>query len=244
MSGADNMALDVALMARARRTGDTVLRLYAWTRPTLSFGRNQRAAGSYEPRMLAERGIDVVRRPTGGRALLHGPEITYSVTAPVAGTLARAYGRINALLINALESLGVPANLVTAARRGAMPDATPCFAEPAVGEIVAGGRKLCGSAQWRDDGAMLQHGSILVDDKQSLVGELAGLTGSRGTPPATLRGLLGRAPSAAEFGAHLLAAVRAEEDPAAEWCTLESEVLRESARLASRFHDPSWTWRR
>src|SRR6476660_9009545 len=70
LGGPQNMALDEALMARARRRGETVLRVYGWSRPTLSLGRNQRAAGMYRETALAERGIDVVRRPTGGRALL------------------------------------------------------------------------------------------------------------------------------------------------------------------------------
>src|SRR6476620_9212884 len=82
LGGPENMALDEALMGRARRTGESVLRVYAWSRPTLSLGRNQRAVGLYREQALAERGVGVVRRPTGGRALLHHREITYSVTAP------------------------------------------------------------------------------------------------------------------------------------------------------------------
>src|SRR5215207_3150452 len=82
LGGPENMALDEALMARARRTGETVLRVYGWSRPTLSLGRNQRAAGLFDERALAERGVGVVRRPTGGRSLLHHREVTYSVTAP------------------------------------------------------------------------------------------------------------------------------------------------------------------
>src|SRR6185312_6462234 len=82
-AGADNMAMDEALMAHAARTGQWVLRVYAWSSPTLSFGRNQRALGAYDRARLAERGIDVVRRPTGGRAILHDREVTYSVVGPV-----------------------------------------------------------------------------------------------------------------------------------------------------------------
>src|SRR5215207_930480 len=110
LDGPENMALDEALMTRARRTGETVLRVYDWSTPTLSLGRNQRAAGLFDERALAERGVGVVRRPTGGRSLLHHREVTYSVTAPCLGDepLLAAYERINALLMNALATLGVP----------------------------------------------------------------------------------------------------------------------------------------
>src|SRR5690349_530391 len=80
--GAWNMALDEALMEHARRTNEWVLRVYAWSAPTLSFGRNQRALGVYLPERLERDAVSVVRRPTGGRAILHWREITYSVVAP------------------------------------------------------------------------------------------------------------------------------------------------------------------
>src|SRR3954466_12069034 len=82
-SGPENMALDEALMARAIETGEWVLRVYSWATPTLSLGRNQTARGRYDLGRIRERGLGVVRRPTGGRAILHDREITYSVTAPV-----------------------------------------------------------------------------------------------------------------------------------------------------------------
>src|SRR3954471_182370 len=108
LGGPENMALDEALMARARRSGETVLRVYGWSSPTLSLGRNQRARGIYLADELERRGIGVVRRPTGGRALLHHREITYSVTAPCAhdGGLVAEYRRINLLLGSALGALG------------------------------------------------------------------------------------------------------------------------------------------
>jgi lipoate-protein ligase A len=242
MDGPDNMALDVALMRRARSTGETVLRVYGWRTPTLSFGRHQRAAGEYDPSVIRAAGLDVIRRPTGGRALLHHREVTYSVTAPATDLPAVAYAGINALLINALGALGVPVSVFRSARRSPAPSARPCFAEPSAGELVADGGKLVGSAQWRDDGAMLQHGSILIDDDQSRVAML------RGDPPppapATLRGILGRAPSADEIGGHLRAAVRALADPSADWFDVEPGVTEEARALADRYRDPAWTWRR
>ena len=244
MDGPDNMALDEALLLRARATGETVLRTYTWAVPTLSLGRNQRAAGEYDTAMLARAGLAVVRRPTGGRALVHHREITYSVTAPVAGPLGHTYARINALLINALGALGVPTGIAERRARAPVPSGLPCFAEPGAGELVAEGRKLVGSAQWRDDGALLQHGSILVDDDQGLLAGLRSTSPDAVPPPATLRALLGRAPSVAEFSGHLLDAVRALEDPACQWWNPEPAVLCDAARLALRYRDPAWTWRR
>ena len=112
-SGAENMARDTALLARAARTGETVFSVYSWQHPTLSFGRNQTALGRYDVEKLRASGIDVVRRPTGGRAILHDREVTYSVTAPLEGAppLREAYRRINRILLDGLSRLGVSAEL-------------------------------------------------------------------------------------------------------------------------------------
>jgi lipoate-protein ligase A len=248
------MALDDALLARARETGECVLRVYAWERPTLSFGRNQTARGLYDPERLAARGLDVVRRPTGGRAVLHHREVTYSVTAPdgalapTGAPLRAAYARVNAVLLDGLRRLGVAARLAAPAGRAPVPDGAPCFETPTAGEIVVDGHggasKLVGSAQWRDGGALLQHGSILVDDDQRSVSELA----SRPLPPvpapATLRAMLGRAPGLDEVADALFAAARDREDPAAHPLELDG-ALAEAARAAQwRYDDPDWTWRR
>lgn len=244
LDGAANMALDVALMSRARRTGDTVVRVYGWSRPTLSFGRNQRARDAYHPASIAGAGVDVVRRPTGGRSLLHHHELTYSVTAPADEAAARAYRRINALLVNALDRLGVPVAISTGADEALPPSATPCFARPAAGELEAGGRKLVGSAQWRDDGALLQHGSILTDDDQGRIASLATAALPDVPAPATLRRLLGRVPEAEELAACLLDAVRALADPSARRIELERTLMDDAARLTDTFRADAWTWRR
>src|SRR5438045_6038726 len=108
-TGPENMALDEALMTRAHETGEWVLRVYSWASPTISLGRNQSARGRYDLGRIHERGLGVVRRPTGGRAILHNREITYSVTGPAqdAGDLRASYERINRLLLAGLNALGV-----------------------------------------------------------------------------------------------------------------------------------------
>src|SRR3954468_2844114 len=91
--GVHNMALDEALMERAATSGEWICRVYAWSEPTVSFGRNQAAERHYDRAKLQDRRLAVVRRPTGGRAILHHREITYAVAAPVsdAGGLHESY---------------------------------------------------------------------------------------------------------------------------------------------------------
>jgi lipoyl(octanoyl) transferase len=251
LDGPANMALDEALMERARRTRETVLRVYAWTEPTLSLGRNQRALGHYDLGRLREEGIVPVRRPTGGRALLHHREVTYSVTAPVvAGEgIGVVYERVNALLLRALEGLGVSAALA-AGHRTSAPGVMPCFAEPAPGELVVEGRKLVGSAQWRDAGALLQHGSILLEDDQSRIPSLLSAEGRArlgrqpALPPATLREVLARRPAIEEVAGALFDAVRAGADTHASELHPDAPLLHDAAARAGHFRDPAWTWRR
>src|SRR4029079_9952012 len=111
--GAENMARDVALMNRARETGEIVFSVYGWRQKTLSLGRNQRAKGCYDLDRMREMGVDVVRRPTGGRALLHHREVTYSVTAPIrqGDSLRDSYERINRISLMGLQQLGVRASV-------------------------------------------------------------------------------------------------------------------------------------
>src|ERR1043166_3427968 len=214
LSGALNMAWDEALMARARRTGEAVLRVYAWSAPTLSLGRNQAARDAYDLEGAERRGVGIVRRPTGGRALLHDHEVTYSVTAPEAfdPSPRGAYERINLVLLDALRALGVPAVVATVSARARPPGLSPCFDEPSAGEIVLDSRKLVGSAQWREAGAMLQHGSILIRDDQSVISALLRTPQPWATPAAaTLRDALGEEPSFARVAEALIAALRARE---------------------------------
>lgn len=244
--GVENMALDEALMASARQTGYWALRIYAWSAPTISLGRNQSAMRYYDRDHIREQGLAVVRRPTGGRAILHHREITYSVTAPTdaAGTERESYARINRLLVHALASLGVKARVAPRTERARTPDATPCFERPAEGELTFGGRKIAGSAQWRSDGALLQHGSILVEDDQSLLTEFS-LSPQPDLPaPATLTEALGRAPSIDEAGTAFAAAVHALEDPEASPLEIDDELRARVSSLVVHYSDDAWTWRR
>jgi lipoate-protein ligase A len=244
--GAQNMALDEALMSRARETGEFTLRVYSWSTPTLSLGRNQSAKRVYDLDRIRARRLGVVRRPTGGRAILHHREITYSVTAPAAdaGDLHESYDRINRVLVAGLERLGVRTEIAAAVGRALPPGPAPCFDVPSAGELVLDGRKLAGSAQWRSEGALLQHGSILVEDDQSSLADLT-LEPQRAVPaPATLSAALGRTPSPADVCSALGDAVRELEDPDAEELFLEPEIRARAAALVVQYEDDAWTWRR
>lgn len=247
--GAENMARDTALQARAARTSETVFSIYSWSRPTLSFGRHQPAMGLYDLERIRAADVDVVRRPTGGRAILHHHEITYSVTAPIddAVPLRATYSRINRILLDGLTRLGVSAKVASAAERAESPSVRPCFETPSEGELVANGKKLVGSAQWRDEGALLQHGSILVGDDQSSLPSFATAAANRPgrtiAKPATLSALLGRAPEPAEVASAMFAAVRSLEDGDATDLS-EDEIRAEALEHVPHFLDEGWTWRR
>ena len=241
------MARDTALQTRAAHIGETVFSIYSWSRPTLSFGRNQPAAGLYDLTRIRSADIDVVRRPTGGRTILHHREVTYSVTAPVDATsLRETYTRINRILQLGLSRLGVLVETASPSQRAAPLTVGSCFATPGEGELVAQGAKLVGSAQWRENGALLQHGSILVDDDQSWLPSFA--TPIRAADglipaPATLHALLGRAPDPLEVAGAMFDAVRELEDPDATELA-EGEVRGEALDRVPHFLDEDWTWRR
>jgi lipoate-protein ligase A len=248
--GAWNMAVDEALAATVAEGGAPVLRFYRWSLPCLSLGRNQPARGRYDLAALATRGIDVVRRPTGGRAVLHHRELTYAVAVPQAlfGGPRQAYAAINRALVAGLCRLGVPAAQQPAgAGRAPVPSLAPCFAEPVEGEVVAAGRKLVGSAQRRLGETILQHGSLPLHDDQSAVAALvirssADDGSDTADAPATLVDVLGREPEWEEltlaladgFAEALGIRFRADGLTGAE-----AEAAEEGAR---RYAGAAWTW--
>jgi lipoyl(octanoyl) transferase len=271
LPGADNMALDHALMLRAARTGEATLRIYTWRTPTLSFGRHEAAITMYDRAAIEAEGLSVVRRPTGGRAVLHDDEITYSVTAPLSAghpgsssgsaprVVRRAHARaiytaINHLLLQGLARLGVAAQIASgdSGTDGPRPLLTgPCFDAASDGELVVGGRKLIGSAQWREDGAVLQHGSMLISGHRARLAALSARSlpiPALPSPAAALRELLPRVPSpvevAAAFAAVLDDALAAAGAPAARVMSPGDETDAMTAAMRDRYEDETWTWRR
>ena len=243
-TGDVNMAFDEALMRWSARSGDAVFRVYAWSSPTLSLGRNQRARGLYDVRAARSSGIGIVRRPTGGRALLHHREVTYCACLPAddAAAARAAYDFINGVLLAGLSSLGAPVSLARDAA-ALPPGPRPCFDVPSAHEIVVDGRKLVGSAQWRHGGALLQHGSILLHDDQSLIATL--MLAPEGSPvAATLADALGREPAIDEVAVALRDALCRRSGSAPAAYAPDDVLLDEVDRLSGGYRDDDWTWRR
>ena len=243
--GPHNMGLDEALMRRARITGEGVFRIYGWSSRTLSLGRNQRARGCYDDAAARRIGVSFVRRPTGGRALLHHREVTYSATLPVSDPTdaARAYDFINEVLLGGLTAMGVRAARAPAG--SAMPPGLrPCFDVPAEREIVVGGRKLVGSAQWRRGGALLQHGSILIADDQALIGQLLVAPTAVTPAAATLTEALGHAPETSDVAARIRAALEQQVGRTVTPLAADAIAPAEIDARRREYADDSWTWRR
>ncbi len=241
--GFENMAIDQALLGRAGRHGERWLRLYRWQPHCLSFGRHEPAARRYDPARIAQHGLDAVRRPTGGRAVWHGREVTYAIAAPASalGQLRHAYLEIHRMLRHALRALGAPAEMAPP-QPPARLDAGACFAQPVGGEIMIGGKKIVGSAQLREGEALLQHGSILLRDDQAVVQSVA-----RG---ATTGEPMLRAPEWVELEDSDRQIAEAVGDAAAaRWGgvwerqpPIES-VLELATTHVPRFRSDAWTWR-
>lgn len=173
LDGPTNMAVDEALL-RARIAGEAppTVRFFAWVPPTVSLGYSQPLDDRIDLTACRRLGIGLVRRPTGGSAILHESpegEVTYSVVAaagdfPGFDDVLETYRILGQGLAAGLARLGVPAEVVPVlrGRRGAQAP-TFCFARTGAYEIAVAGRKLVGSAQRRQAGAFLQHGSLLLD---------------------------------------------------------------------------------
>ncbi|PKM79722.1 MAG: octanoyltransferase [Firmicutes bacterium HGW-Firmicutes-14] len=166
--GAANMAVDEAIMNAVRQgIAPPTIRLYQWSPPAVSLGYFQSLEKEIDLAACKEAGVDVVRRLTGGRAVLHQSELTYSVTAPeenskIRGSVLQSYLAISRGLVKGLSLLGVEAELSEGKKRSGFNSAA-CFDAPSWYEMVVNGKKLVGSAQTRRNRCLLQHGSMLTD---------------------------------------------------------------------------------
>lgn len=185
-----NMAVDEAIMRSVAEGAEPTLRFYGWEPPAISVGYFQDAAKQVDFAACKSVGVDVVRRPTGGRAVLHDVEVTYSLTLPeenpiVPKGITESYRAISEGMVDGLRKLGLDAKMVAlhrrrtddssdeeraskkdeivieAPERGASTAA--CFDAPSWYEVAVDGKKIVGSAQMRRMGVLLQHGSILLD---------------------------------------------------------------------------------
>jgi lipoyl(octanoyl) transferase len=253
-----NMAVDEAILEHIGRGASLpTLRLYAWDPACLSLGHAQSFADVDRAR-LNERGWDVVRRATGGRAILHTDELTYSVTGspeePVlAGSVLESYNRLAQAMSLAVKKLGLPVEMKAVAQNNILRTNPVCFEVPSTYEITVDEKKLIGSAQARKKEGVLQHGSLpltgdltricqaLVFESESAREDASKRLLARAT---TLESALGRAVSWETAAQAFIQAFEAQLGLCFERGELsESESRRVDQLVKEKYAHPYWTER-
>lgn len=179
MDPAENMATDEAIFEGIIvGKSDPTIRFYSWNPPSVSCGYNQDAEKEVDFELLDKFGFGFVRRPTGGRLVLHYDEITYAVIAPIRGilkgTITDSYSEISKALANGLDILGINIEF----EKGSLSSdyqrrsSNPCFSSSSRFELTCYGKKIVGSAQVRKKNVLLQHGSILLEHDQSKIAHI------------------------------------------------------------------------
>lgn len=244
------MAIDDALLEAPARPEDYTLRFYRWLRPTVSLGYAQPWRSGYVPEVAQRYGMAIVRRRTGGRAVLHAGELTYSVVGdaeqgPLAGGIQATYSAIAEGLVAGFALMGIRAEIVRSRGRRERAEPGACFASRALNELVAGGGKLVGSAQRRVRGRALQHGAILLERPDPGAWRVLGSSG-----PAAAAGsvglfqLLGSRPSLRRLSGALAVGLGARLEVPVVDGIMTSLELREARRRAATYADPEFTHRR
>lgn len=170
--GFKNMSMDEELLNESiEKKLEPTLRLYGWSMPTITLGRNQSECGVNQ-KFCAKNGIDIVRRVTGGRAVLHDNELTYCFIVPVSrlkngNSVIESYKQISQALINAFQELEVELSYPEYKKVSVKNEY--CMAISTVADLCYKGKKLIGSAQFRKHDYILQHGSILLDVNRSIL---------------------------------------------------------------------------
>ena len=171
--GAWNMAVDEFLFQTLADSPQTTVRFYQWLRPTVSLGCSQDLDRVADAAFCRANGLDIVRRITGGKLVLHHQEITYSIcssdTSTFTENLGDSYRLISRGLMRGLEEMGVRASLAGPPPAAYVRGTLPCFSHPGLDEVEWAGRKLIGSAQKRVAGKFLQHGSIPLGKDETLL---------------------------------------------------------------------------
>lgn len=244
--GPANMAADELLAEEAARRDCLVIRLYGWTAPTVSLGAFQRLAEAEACAALA--GLSIVRRPSGGGAIVHGTDLTYAAAVPKAhpwgGTPQALYDGMHAAMVDVLRDLGFDARLHTPTADDPPGDALLCFSRRSPGDVVVHrgdtpAAKVMGSAQRRLGTTVLQHGSLLLAACPQVA------------PAARHHGLAELAAGPATWTARSLAerwvdriadtsGTAIEEQPGA----FAADLGERAAERTAHFLDPRWTGRR
>jgi lipoate-protein ligase A len=171
--GSWNMAVDDFLFRSLSDEPQTYIRFYRWARPTASLGYSQDIRKVLDVEYCQKQGIDIVRRMTGGKLVLHSREVTYSLCSSDSGTftstLADSYRLISQALMRGLEKMGLRPSLADAPPVSYVKGNLPCFSYPARDEVEIDGKKVIGSAQKRTGSKFIQHGSIPLEEDDRLL---------------------------------------------------------------------------
>jgi len=244
------MAVDETLLERVDGAPAWTLRFYGWRRPTVSLGYAQPFLQGVDESVVRRQGIEVVRRLTGGRAVLHGDEFTYALVGPtdygrLAGGISAAYLSIASGLRDGLGRLGAEVDLERSAMSPRRADKGPCFSARSRYELTSCGRKLIGSAQRHREGRLLQHGSMPLGAPDPRLWRALG-PGYEDAAAASicLAEVLGRRPSRRALAASLASGIAAVLGLEPRWEVLTRLELRRVAALQTLYRDRNWTRRR
>jgi lipoate-protein ligase A len=256
--GAWNMAVDESILLHiGRGESPPTLRLYAWEPACLSLGYAQ-PFSDVDMVRLRRHGWEVVRRATGGRAILHTDELTYSIIAPndeprVAGTVLESYNRLALALMQAVKNLEIPVEMKEEKSGGNSSGNPICFEVPSTYEITVNGKKLIGSAQARKKEGVLQHGTLPLGGDLSRICEALAFDSDSARSAAgqrllaratTVESALGRTISREEASQAFIRAFEAQLEIQFEAGELsESESNLADELVGTKYNHPAWTER-
>lgn len=262
-SPAVNMAIDEAIAGWvAEGTLKPTLRFYSWAPHAISVGRFQRATRDLDRKSLAANGIPVVRRLTGGRAVLHADELTYSVILPettpsLPTNIIESYRLLTEGVRRGYHELGVPAEFsvpLTEEDREALrkPKSAVCFDAASYYELAVDGKKIAGSAQVRHQGAVLQHGSIPLSIDDDVLFDCFAMADDEkaeakvrfGEKTVALNETLDRLVSFDEVAAAFETGFRDAFQLTFEPLVFTAEQQAEIDRLIDKYESDEWIWKR
>jgi len=246
-SGAFNMAVDDFLFRSLSNKPETFLRFYRWKRPTVSLGYAQNIQDVVDQDYCKDHRIDIVRRMTGGKLVLHHKEVTYCLCSSdvetFTSTLMGSYRLISEALVKGLEKMGLRPHLAGAPPVSYVKGNLPCFSHPAQNEIELAGKKIVGSAQKRAGSKFIQHGSLPLEEDEQLLRSITSFKDVRSRMHTTsLSRALGRAVSFEWAVEHLIAGISEYFGVRMKIKTFDEEEKEAISRIQrERYADKQWT---
>jgi len=248
LPGSWNMAVDEFLFEQAQQQPATFVHFYTWLKPTASLGCSQEASRVVNLEECQRRGVEVVRRMTGGKMVLHHLEVTYSVASGEAdvfgSTLEDSYRLISEALMKGLELMGLKPSLASATSAAYARSNLPCFAYPARNEVEIAGKKIIGSAQKRAGRYFIQHGSIpLVSELELLMAISFGLPPARQASLTSISAELGQAISYQQAVDYFIQGFKSYFGLEFKPLVLDRAGLGQIKKIESvKYANPDWTF--